>query len=106
MFVAFASDIPKGGSLIFSTPKGERYLLTRSKEEESTYRAFSSRCPHLGCKVLWREQENRFFCPCHAGAFDETGKATEGPPAKAGQSLKSCEIKVVGRTIYALVEAG
>jgi Rieske Fe-S protein len=37
--------------------------------------------------VHWEAQNDRFFCPCHNGAFDRQGNATAGPPAAAGQAL-------------------
>lgn len=35
--------------------------------------AFSSECPHLRCRVQMDGAQNRFFCPCHRGAFDLKG---------------------------------
>jgi Rieske Fe-S protein len=34
---------------------------------------FSDICPHLGCKVDYEGDRNRFFCPCHASAFSLDG---------------------------------
>lgn len=100
MFVAFTDSVPIGGSHSFTTPKGERFLVTRVTAE--SFSAFSSRCPHLGCKVHWEAQANRFFCPCHAGAFDAAGMGIEGPPK--GKLLKSCKLIVKGSALYAMVE--
>jgi len=58
------------------------------------FTAYSSICPHLGCRVAWEAENNRFFCPCHRGVFDEKGVATSGPPADAGQSLAEVPLKV------------
>ena len=66
--------------------------------------AFSNRCPHLGCRVLWDAKENVFECPCHQGIFDPDGIATAGPPAQAGQILTAYPIELKGDSIYALVE--
>jgi Rieske Fe-S protein len=43
---------------------------------------FSSTCTHLGCNVIWREDENSFICPCHTGRFDREGRNVSGPPPK------------------------
>jgi cytochrome b6-f complex iron-sulfur subunit len=42
--------------------------------------ALHRECTHLGCTVPWQEDEQRFACPCHASAFDITGRVTS-PPA-------------------------
>ncbi len=62
--------------------------------------ALSSTCPHLGCKVHWEAPENRFFCPCHNGAFDPSGRAIAGPPAEAGQSLGRYPLRIEGGLLY------
>jgi len=64
------------------------------KRTETGFRAFSSVCPHLGCRVHWEDAERRFFCPCHNGVFDADGRAVAGPPADAGQSLGEVPIEV------------
>ena len=58
------------------------------------FQAFSSVCPHLGCKVHWQEKEQHFLCPCHNGIFDAEGVAISGPPAKAHQSLTAIPVHV------------
>ena len=64
--------------------EGNEVLIKRTKDG---FQAFSSTCPHLGCKVRWEADEARFFCPCHNGVFNAAGVAVSGPPADAGQSL-------------------
>ncbi len=71
--------------------KGNEILVKRS---ESGFQAFSSVCPHLGCRVHWVAAENHFFCPCHRGVFDADGRAIAGPPAEAGQRLFPAPLKV------------
>ena len=104
MFVASTVDVTPGQSISFATPEGENFLLTNTGESMRPFIAFSSRCPHLGCKVHWEGDKQRFYCPCHGGAFDSKGAATAGPPAQSGQALKACELEVEGEAIYALVE--
>jgi len=104
MFIGFTHDLRPKESIQFSTPAGERFLLTHTGAGVNPYQAFSSRCPHLGCKVHWEGDKQRFYCPCHGGAFRPDGVAVEGPPAQAKQSLKPCEIVVEGSSLYAMVE--
>jgi len=72
--------------------EGNEILIRRISETE--FHAFSSTCPHLGCKVRWEEKENRYFCPCHRGVFNADGVAVEGPPADGGQNLASVPLRV------------
>jgi cytochrome b6-f complex iron-sulfur subunit len=104
MFVTFADEVPALGGMYFTTPDGEEYVLTQTDSAVTPYRAYSSRCPHLGCKVHWEDASQQFICPCHGGAFDSNGQATAGPPLKAEQKLKPCEIVRDDGVIYALVE--
>ena len=104
MYVASTAEVTPGASVSFATPEGENFLLTNTGESLRPWIAFSSRCPHLGCKVHWEGDRQRFYCPCHGGAFDSQGVAIAGPPAQSGQSLKACELEVEGEAIYALVE--
>lgn len=64
------------------------------KRDDSGLKAYSSVCPHLGCRVHWEEDKNEFFCPCHKGVFASNGVAISGPPADAGQSLKEIPIEI------------
>ena len=50
--------------------------------------------------VHWESVNDRFFCPCHNGAFDASGAPTEGPPAKAKQYLTRFPLKVEGKLLY------
>ncbi len=68
------------------------------KRDSDGLRAFSSVCPHLGCKVHWQGDKKEFFCPCHGGVFNQDGIATAGPPADAGQKLFEVPITVDKRS--------
>lgn len=89
MFVAELASIASGASLTYLAPNGRSVAITRMSDQGTVadFIALSSICPHLGCQVHWESQNNRFFCPCHNGAFNAEGVATEGPPADARQSL-------------------
>jgi cytochrome b6-f complex iron-sulfur subunit len=64
------------------------------KRDSTGLKAFSTVCPHLGCRVHWQADKNEFFCPCHKGVFDSEGVAISGPPASAGQKLGEVSIEV------------
>lgn len=102
MFVAQVDSIAVGGSITYRSPGGESIVIVRqgAGADGSDFLALSNVCPHLGCKVHWEAQNNRFFCPCHNGTFDPTGVATGGPPEKAGQSLKQFPLKVEAGLLY------
>lgn len=101
VFVAELLSMQPGDSLVFRTPTGATATIARSRRgDASDFIALSSTCPHLGCRVIWEPQQSRFFCPCHNGTFAPSGKATGGPPAKAGQSLKPYPLKVAGGLLF------
>ncbi|MFO0980311.1 MAG: ubiquinol-cytochrome c reductase iron-sulfur subunit [Planctomycetota bacterium] len=104
-YVADVASFRPGASLSFKTPGGASVAIARqgSAGLASDFIALSSTCPHLGCQVHWEAQNNRFFCPCHNGTFDPSGKAPGGPPGEAGQSLLRYPVKVDGGLLYILV---
>jgi Rieske Fe-S protein len=44
--------------------------------------AYDPSCTHLGCRIKYQEEKERYFCPCHGGVFDADGKVVSGPPPK------------------------
>lgn len=108
MFVSELSAISVGAALSFVGPKGEKIAIARRSENGTAtdFVALSTVCPHLGCQVFWESENDRFFCPCHNGEFDATGKGTGGPPAKAGQRLSSYPLMVDAGLLYIEVAAG
>ena len=101
-YVARIDQMKIGEALPFKTPAGAKIVVARQTEGDTaeSFIALSSVCPHLGCAVHWEPQNNRFFCPCHNGAFDAAGKATEGPPAAANQVLKQFPLKVENELLF------
>jgi Rieske Fe-S protein len=102
LFVTRADEVPVGGSLLYQTPDGRTVNITRQSAGTAAgdFIALSSTCPHLGCQVRWEPQNNRYFCPCHNGTFDPSGKATGGPPGEAGQSLPRYGLRVEKGLLY------
>ncbi len=64
------------------------YVLT---EDGRNYIAMSNICTHLGCRIRWIAEQDRFFCPCHNGVFDRQGSVVSGPPPRP---LDQYEVKV------------
>ena len=117
MYVTQAAAMKKGDAARYITPNGAAVTIIRQSESgdksggqsggsggAEDFIALSSTCPHLGCKVHWEQQNNRFFCPCHNGAFDPTGQPTAGPPADAGQALPQYALKIENGLLYILVQ--
>ncbi|MDA0832148.1 MAG: Rieske (2Fe-2S) protein [Planctomycetota bacterium] len=106
-FVRDLAGFAMGESMTYSSPAGETVVISRTGDSgtETDFVALSSICPHLGCQVHWELQNNRFFCPCHNGAFDPEGKATEGPPFEAGQSLLKYPLKIEEGMLFIEVSA-
>jgi cytochrome b6-f complex iron-sulfur subunit len=102
MFVADVAGFAPGASLTLTAPDGATVAVARQGATGGVedFVALSNVCPHLGCKVHWEGQNSRFFCPCHNGAFDASGRPTEGPPKDANQSLTRFPLKVEGSLLF------
>jgi Rieske Fe-S protein len=74
---------------------GEKSLFLIKGEDG--FKVFSSVCTHLGCKISWESYRNRFYCPCHKGFFDSSGKVIEGPPPR---SLDEYKVEVDKNLVY------
>lgn len=70
------------------------YVLTGDGQ---TYAAMSNVCTHLGCRVRWLPEQEKFFCPCHNGVFDKDGSVVSGPPPRA---LDQFETKVESGVLF------
>ena len=91
LFAGRLDGYKEGVVQIFLDPKGNEILVKRNA---TGLEAFSSICPHLGCRVHWVPGKREFLCPCHNGVFNGEGVAISGPPADAGQSLARVPLKV------------
>jgi Rieske Fe-S protein len=104
-FVTEVAGVAVGQAVRYRGPSGETINIARRARngDASDFIALSSTCPHLGCQVRWEGQNNRFFCPCHNGVFDPSGKAIAGPPGDAGLSLPRYELRVEGGALHIAV---
>lgn len=71
-------DFPLGSVTEFPDA---RFFLVRTPEDG--FLAVHSRCPHLGCTVMWVPEKNQFLCPCHASKFDIYGDHGNPPVSRA-----------------------
>ena len=102
LFVTEVERLKPGETLRYQVPSGQLVTIARREAggAASDFLALSSICPHLGCRVHWEAQNDRFFCPCHNGVFNPEGKAISGPPAEAGQSLPQYALKVENGLLF------
>ncbi|HLY12635.1 MAG TPA: Rieske (2Fe-2S) protein [Planctomycetota bacterium] len=92
-------DLKIGESRVFDYPAaGEPCLLVRLDEDR--FAAFSQKCTHLGCPVLYRQEARKLYCPCHEGYFNaEDGKVAAGPPPRP---LPRVDLRRDGDEIWAM----
>jgi cytochrome b6-f complex iron-sulfur subunit len=95
LFIGRRDDFPLGSAREIVDGRGRPLLVMA--EPDGRLEAFSTICPHLGCRVHWEPKERVFVCPCHQGIFNAQGVATAGPPAAAGQSLATVPLEVDAR---------
>jgi nitrite reductase/ring-hydroxylating ferredoxin subunit len=107
LFVSQLDRVGVGSTLLYMTPDGRTVNITRRAAAGGVddFVALSSTCPHLGCQVRWEGQNDRYFCPCHNGTFDASGKATGGPPGDAGLALPRYALAAEAGLLYILVPA-
>jgi Rieske Fe-S protein len=76
--------------LSWPVPSGEPVVVTAPdfpdpviliQVDETTWRAVTARCTHLGCQV--RPSRQFLRCPCHGSTFDLNGRVVRGPAQKA-----------------------
>lgn len=102
LFVCTVDSLATGEALDFVSPSGVKIVVARQGDGSTSddFLALSSVCPHLGCRVHWEGPQDRFFCPCHNGAFDRSGNPISGPPKAANQSLVRFPLKVEAGLLY------
>ncbi len=66
------------------------------RDEHGRISALSMVCTHLGCLVIWKDEEHTYHCPCHDAYFDENGGVISGPPT---QPLEEIPVTVSGNTV-------
>lgn len=79
VLVGNIKELPVNSSKEFIDNQGKKAILVNNGKE---IKAFSKICTHLGCEVEWQGEKKQFFCPCHKGFFDASGKNIAGPPPR------------------------
>lgn len=72
------------------------YVITENGRD---FMALSNICTHLGCRVRWVSDQEKFFCPCHNAIFDKDGTVISGPPPAP---LDQFQVKVENDQLYIL----
>lgn len=60
--------------------RGFAYVVPAMASEEMI--VLSPVCTHMGCKVHWDADRQRFLCPCHGGQYLKDGLNVAGPPPR------------------------
>ena len=60
----------------------QRQTVIFLDREGDGYRALSSTCTHLSCRVRWESERKQYVCPCHGGVYDRDGRVVAGPPPR------------------------
>jgi menaquinol-cytochrome c reductase iron-sulfur subunit len=92
----FKANIQNQTGWIVSQDEISVYVLT---EDGQKFTALSNVCTHLGCRVRWITDENKFACPCHNGVFAKDGSVISGPPPRP---LDHYQTKVENGTLFIL----
>jgi len=48
----------------------------------------SRKCTHLGCRLLYKEEDDIIECPCHQSRFSNKGLVLNGPSKKELKKFK------------------
>lgn len=62
-------------NLTFKTINGKRVAIYEDNQKHMVY----TKCPHMGCELVFNEMEKTWDCPCHASRFDIDGNCIKGP---------------------------
>lgn len=92
----FKTKIERKTGWIVNEDEISIYVLTENGRD---FIAMSNICTHLGCRVRWIDDQQRFFCPCHNGVFGKDGTVISGPPPRP---LSQYEVKIENDDLFIL----
>jgi Rieske Fe-S protein len=79
--IASLADVPDGGAITFAYPEAQDPCVLVRRGDE--LHAFSQKCTHLSCAVVWEPSKGILACPCHDGSFSaRDGRVLGGPPQR------------------------
>jgi menaquinol-cytochrome c reductase iron-sulfur subunit len=90
----FKAKIERKTGWIVNEEEISAYALTDNGRD---FIALSNICTHLGCRVRWVADQNKFFCPCHNGVYDKNGNVVSGPPPRP---LDHYEVKIENNQLF------
>lgn len=71
-------ELGKGGIIEF---QGNKVGIYRDKNGEDYF--VDVKCPHLGCQLIWNQEDYSWDCPCHGSRFDYKGNIINNPAMKS-----------------------
>jgi cytochrome b6-f complex iron-sulfur subunit len=86
--VGKVSELPATDAGPLNLPKVKLWVSNSTEGVSAIYKV----CTHLGCLYNWRDQEDRFICPCHGSQFEKNGTYIRGP---APRSLDRFVVEIV-----------
>lgn len=90
----FKAKIERKTGWIVNEEEISAYALTDNGRD---FVALSNICTHLGCRVRWVADQNKFFCPCHNGVYDKNGNVVSGPPPRP---LDHYQVKIENNQLF------
>lgn len=102
--IGSVGEIPVDGAKVFQYPgAADNCLLVRIAEDR--YVAYSQKCTHLSCAVIYSARQKRLECPCHEGYFSiEDGHVLQGPPPRplprVDLEIRNGEIVATGMSTF------
>ena len=80
--VARLNELRAGEARYFRYPGPQDEAVLINTRERGLV-AYSQKCTHLSCSVVYQAERDRLFCPCHDGVFSPlTGDPVAGPPQR------------------------
>lgn len=77
LFVGEKAKFEPGSVTKFGYGRKPAFLIV---DKAGNITAISAVCTHLGCTVQQKDQG--FYCACHGGRYDMSGRNISGPPPK------------------------
>jgi Rieske Fe-S protein len=95
--IAGVDTLAVGAAKIFHYPTADDpCILVRLASDR--FVAYSQRCTHLSCPVIYEKDKERLRCPCHEGYFAAAdGRVLAGPPHRP---LPKINLSVEGNDIW------
>jgi Rieske Fe-S protein len=82
MRVADVGELAVGEVKVFGYPEPQDPCLLIRLDRDS-FVAYSQKCTHLSCAVVYDRKADQIECPCHHGFFSaRTGEVLQGPPPR------------------------